>query len=207
MNGSSSSVSSRRRFCRLQLDEGRARCSSCRRMRGAPGAAAAGWGVGDSTACVDATVTSPAAAIAALSLSSAAHRSDAAQWPGGGVSAYLARLQQEVLPWVASEYGASLAPADLALAGSSFGGVAALCAGMSGAVSEAGCAFGALLVESPSMWIANEGFMRVSGGGGECLCEGKGGTQQLGGLRGASCNVRVSPWACAAGVAAAGLRR
>ena len=78
------------------------------------------------------------------------------------MSAYLARLQQEVLPWVASEYGASLAPADLALAGSSFGGVAALCAGMSGAVSEAGCAFGALLVESPSMWIANEGFMRVS---------------------------------------------
>jgi predicted alpha/beta superfamily hydrolase len=90
-------------------------------------------------------------------------RSDAAQWPGGGVDNYLARVQQEVLPWVAREYGASLAPADLALAGSSFGGVAALCAGMSGASLEAGCAFSALLVESPSMWIANEGFLRVSG--------------------------------------------
>lgn len=77
------------------------------------------------------------------------------------MSAYLARLQQEVLPWVAREYGASLDPADLALAGSSFGGVAALSAGMSGPGSEAGCAFGALLVESPSMWIANEGFLRV----------------------------------------------
>jgi len=92
-------------------------------------------------------------------------RSDAAQWPGGGVSSYLARLQQEVLPWVAQQYGASLRPQDLALAGSSFGGVAALAAGMS-SHQEGGCAFGALLVESPSMWIGDEAFLRVGGGGG-----------------------------------------
>jgi hypothetical protein len=88
-------------------------------------------------------------------------RSDAAQWPGGGVAAYLARIQQEVLPWVAREYGASLNPNDLALAGSSFGGVAALAAGMSSGGQGGGCAFGALLVESPSMWIADEAFLKV----------------------------------------------
>lgn len=102
------------------------------------------------------TLCRPCADVCCLSC-----RSDAAQWPGGGVDNYLARVQQEVVPWVAREYGASQAPADLALAGSSFGGVAALCAGMSGASLEAGCAFGALLVESPSMWIANEGCLRV----------------------------------------------
>jgi enterochelin esterase-like enzyme len=91
-------------------------------------------------------------------------RSDAAQWPGGGVAAYLARIQQEVLPWVAREYGASLNPNDLALAGSSFGGVAALAAGMSSGGQGGGCAFGALLVESPSMWIADEAFLKVGGG-------------------------------------------
>ena len=92
-------------------------------------------------------------------------RSDAAQWPGGGVAAYLARLQQEVLPWVAREYGASQDPADLVFAGSSFGGVAALAAGMSGGQGgQAGgsAPFGAVLVESPSMWIADEAFLKVN---------------------------------------------
>jgi predicted alpha/beta superfamily hydrolase len=86
------------------------------------------------------------------------------------VSAYLARVQQEVLPWVAREYGASLAPRDLAFAGSSFGGVAALAAGRSAAGQQEGGAFGALLVESPSMWIADEAFLKVRGQGRSCCC-------------------------------------
>lgn len=81
------------------------------------------------------------------------------------MAAYLARLQQEVLPWVSRQFGGSLDPADLALAGSSLGGVAALSAGLSGSgassAHQQGCGFGALLVESPSMWIANEGFLKV----------------------------------------------
>lgn len=81
------------------------------------------------------------------------------------MAAYLARIQQEVLPWVAREYGASQNPADLVFAGSSFGGVAALSAGMSGGQGGGGAPFGGLLVESPSMWIADEAFLKVGGWG------------------------------------------
>jgi predicted alpha/beta superfamily hydrolase len=85
-------------------------------------------------------------------------RADAAQWPGGGVTAYLERLKTEVIPWVATQYGASIDPADLAFGGSSFGGIAALAAGLQG---PSNCGFGALLVESPSLWIGpDEAFLK-----------------------------------------------
>jgi len=45
---------------------------------------------------------------------------------------------------------ASTRPEDLAFGGSSFGGIAALAAGLQGPDK---CGFGALLVESPSLWI------------------------------------------------------
>lgn len=71
---------------------------------------------------------------------------------------YLQRLRCEVIPWVASHYPVSSDPADMAFGGSSFGGIAALVAGMQG---EERCGFGALLVESPSMWIGEEAFLKV----------------------------------------------
>lgn len=87
-------------------------------------------------------------------------RSDAADWPGGGVNEYLQRLRSEVIPWVTSRYPVASDPAGMAFGGSSFGGIAALVAGMQG---EEGCTFGALLVESPSMWIGEEAFLKVGG--------------------------------------------
>jgi predicted alpha/beta superfamily hydrolase len=90
-----------------------------------------------------------------------AHRADAAHWPGGGVAQYLQRLRQEVLPWVATQYAASMDPADLGFGGSSFGAVAALWAGMQASTVRGGCPFGALLVESPSLWMAQEAFLQV----------------------------------------------
>lgn len=73
------------------------------------------------------------------------------------MSDYLARLRTEVVPWVAGAYAASRHPDDLALGGSSFGGIAALAAGLQG--GSAG-GFGSLLVESPSLWLADEAFLR-----------------------------------------------
>ncbi|WIA18323.1 hypothetical protein OEZ85_009788 [Tetradesmus obliquus] len=79
-------------------------------------------------------------------------RSDASEWPGGGVSAYLDRLRDEVVPWVAANFAVSREPQGMAFGGSSFGGIAALVEGMRGGN---GCGFGALLVESPSLWIGD----------------------------------------------------
>jgi predicted alpha/beta superfamily hydrolase len=87
-------------------------------------------------------------------------RADAADWPGGGVTEYLERLRTEVIPWVMSHYPVSSDPADMAYGGSSFGGIAALVAGLQGE----GCGFGALLVESPSMWIGEGSFLEVGHG-------------------------------------------
>eukprot|EP00775_Hariotina_reticulata_P003956 gene3956-4209_t len=85
-------------------------------------------------------------------------RADAAQWPGGGVTAYLERLKTEVIPWVAHQYVASTDSVDLAFGGSSFGGIAALAAALQGPEN---CGFGALLVESPSLWIGpDEAFLK-----------------------------------------------
>jgi enterochelin esterase-like enzyme len=62
---------------------------------------------------------------------------------------------------MSSAYPVSTQPEDMAFGGSSFGGIAALVEGMRGGV---GCGFGALLVESPSLWIGDpnpETFMKV----------------------------------------------
>lgn len=56
----------------------------------------------------------------------------------------------------------------MAFGGSSFGGIAALVAGMKGAE---GCGFGSLLIESPSLWIGEpepETFLKVRRRGGCC---------------------------------------
>ena len=68
---------------------------------------------------------------------------------------YLARVTAEVLPWVAATYGAAGDARRTAFGGSSFGGVCALWAAM-----HYPQAFSAVLVESPSLWFADERFFR-----------------------------------------------
>jgi enterochelin esterase-like enzyme len=63
---------------------------------------------------------------------------------------------------VSAHYPVSSDPQDRAFGGSSFGGIAALVAGMRGAEK---CGFGSLIVESPSLWIGDpepETFLKVS---------------------------------------------
>ncbi len=55
-------------------------------------------------------------------------------------------------------YGAATDPARIALGGSSFGGICTLVACM-----RHGGRFGAALVESPSLWFADERFLRWAG--------------------------------------------
>jgi enterochelin esterase-like enzyme len=62
---------------------------------------------------------------------------------------------------VSAQYPVSTDPQDRVFGGSSFGGIAALAAGMRGAEK---CGFGALIVESPSLWIGDpepETFLKV----------------------------------------------
>jgi hypothetical protein len=84
------------------------------------------------------------------------------------VQTYLQRVTSDIVPWVTSNYSASADSSDMAFGGSSFGGIAALVEAMKGAE---GCAFGAVLIESPSMWIGEESFLQVReicrGGGDE----------------------------------------
>jgi len=82
-------------------------------------------------------------------------RQDAAGWPGGGVDAYLARVVNIVMPWAQGVYEVASHPARVAFGGSSFGGIATLCLAMRypGLV-------GSALVESPSLWIGEERFLR-----------------------------------------------
>lgn len=82
-------------------------------------------------------------------------RSDAAKWPGGGVAAYMSRVMDEILPWLAEHYGAASDPEHVALGGSSFGGICTLWACM-----HYPGRFGAALVESPSLWFADERFLK-----------------------------------------------
>jgi enterochelin esterase-like enzyme len=82
-------------------------------------------------------------------------RPDAADWPGGGVEAYMTRVMDEVVPWLASAYGTAPGGPGLAFGGSSFGGVCALWAAMRYPER-----LGAALVESPSLWFADENFLR-----------------------------------------------
>ena len=82
-------------------------------------------------------------------------RSDAANWPGGGVADYMDRVVNEVMPWLAEAYGAATDPEFIAFGGSSFGGICTLWACM----HHPGV-FGAALVESPSLWFNDEKFLR-----------------------------------------------
>jgi enterochelin esterase-like enzyme len=82
-------------------------------------------------------------------------RADAAKWPGGGVAAYMARVVDEILPWLTRHYGAASDPEHIALGGSSFGGICTLWAAM-----HYPGRFGAALVESPSLWFADERFLK-----------------------------------------------
>ncbi|GAB4823020.1 hypothetical protein N2152v2_010066 [Parachlorella kessleri] len=82
-------------------------------------------------------------------------RLDAALWPGGAVAAYMDRILNEILPWLEDTYGVSTAAQHIAFGGSSFGGVCALWASMNHPDR-----IGAALVESPSLWIADEKFLR-----------------------------------------------
>ncbi|EFJ50203.1 hypothetical protein VOLCADRAFT_104027 [Volvox carteri f. nagariensis] len=83
------------------------------------------------------------------------YRLDAANWPGGGVEAYLRAVVDEILPYTERTYGVSSEPALRGFGGSSFGGICALCAAM----LHPGV-FGALLVESPSLWFGEERLLR-----------------------------------------------
>ena len=71
------------------------------------------------------------------------------------MAAYLTQVFDEVLPWVQEQYGAATSPDRIAFGGSSFGGVCTLYACM-----HHGHRFGAALVESPSLWFADEKFLR-----------------------------------------------
>lgn len=82
-------------------------------------------------------------------------RQDAAEWPGGEVAAYMDRVVNEIMPWIAQSYGTSTNPEHIAFGGSSFGGICALWASMHYPEK-----FGAVLVESPSLWIDEEKFFR-----------------------------------------------
>lgn len=82
-------------------------------------------------------------------------RKDAASWPGGGVDIYLDTVVNEILPYVTEKYALSTDPKHRAFGGSSFGGICTL--RMALRFPEL---FGSILVESPSLWIANEKFLR-----------------------------------------------
>ncbi|GIL79183.1 hypothetical protein Vretimale_16716 [Volvox reticuliferus] len=83
------------------------------------------------------------------------YRLDAESWPGGGVDAYLRAVVDEILPYAERTYGVSSEPALRGFGGSSFGGICALCA----ALRHPGV-FGSLLVESPSLWFAEERLLK-----------------------------------------------
>ncbi|GFH32462.1 putative esterase, partial [Haematococcus lacustris] len=84
-------------------------------------------------------------------------RPDAASWPGGGVWEYLGRLVEEVVPWLTQAYALSPRACDRILGGSSFGGIATLCAAM-----RYPQVWGASLVESPSLWIDKGNFLATT---------------------------------------------
>ena len=70
----------------------------------------------------------------------------------------MTRVVGEILPWLQDEYGAAREAEHLAFGGSSFGGICALWASM-----HYPHVFGATLVESPSLWFAEEKFLRWVG--------------------------------------------
>ena len=78
-------------------------------------------------------------------------RPDCARWPGGAVDSYLRRVVSEILPLAEQKFGASAIRERRVFGGASFGGVAALHAGLHHSST-----FGGILAESPSLW-AGEG--------------------------------------------------
>lgn len=68
---------------------------------------------------------------------------------------YLDRFVNEIMPFATKAYHLSSEPSKMAFGGSSFGGICSLVMGM-----RYPGLFGALLVESPSLWLANEKFLR-----------------------------------------------
>eukprot|EP00884_Botryococcus_braunii_P022083 jgi/Botrbrau1/8559/Bobra.0359s0023.1 len=81
-------------------------------------------------------------------------RKDAKDLPGGGVDDYLQAIVQEIVPYVARQYACSTIPERMAFGGSSFGGICML-----RVAQTMPHVFGALLIESPSLWIAEEAFL------------------------------------------------
>ncbi|KAG2497276.1 hypothetical protein HYH03_004860 [Edaphochlamys debaryana] len=82
-------------------------------------------------------------------------RGDAERWPGGGLEGYMTRLVEEIMPMVQQRYGVSSDPSRVAFGGGSFAGVAALYA-----AQHYPHVFGAVLAESPSLWIAEGRFLQ-----------------------------------------------
>ncbi|CAG9467001.1 unnamed protein product [Pedinophyceae sp. YPF-701] len=79
-------------------------------------------------------------------------RPDARGYPGGEAVSYCHRVRHEILPFAETRLG--VAPATRVFGGSSFGGICALVMGM-----QHPDAFDAILVESPSLWIARGRFL------------------------------------------------
>ncbi|KAG1672027.1 hypothetical protein FOA52_008903 [Chlamydomonas sp. UWO 241] len=82
-------------------------------------------------------------------------RADAANWPGGCVDEYMVKVVTEVMPFARSCYNAASSSDLVAFGGSSFGGICTLVAAM----RHPGL-FDAALVESPSLWLANEAVLK-----------------------------------------------
>lgn len=82
-------------------------------------------------------------------------RGDAERWPGGGCEGYMRRVVQELMPLVQQEFNTATDPAKVAFGGGSFAGVTALYAAM-----HYPHVFGAVLAESPSLWIAEGRFLQ-----------------------------------------------
>lgn len=72
---------------------------------------------------------------------------------GGGLADYLDRVVGELLPWAESTFNVSPKAEDRFFGGSSFGGICSLYMAL-----RHGQSFGGVMIESPSFWVAAEGF-------------------------------------------------
>lgn len=100
-------------------------------------------------------------------------RGDAERWPGGGADAFLQRVVDEIVPLMHQEFAVSVDPSRVAFGGGSFGGVCSMMAAM-----QYPHVFGAVLAESPSLWVGEGRFLGElashSGRLPERLCMGAG---------------------------------
>ena len=81
-------------------------------------------------------------------------RGDCARWPGGGVDAYIERVVEDYMPLVGRHFPITTDRSRLVFGGASFGGVAAL-----HMARKAPHAFGGILCESPSLWVAEGRYL------------------------------------------------